>query len=77
MNGDEGQMNRISTLSRDLENKYSGPFGPRFWLLDSDGGIVVRGWRVGRNGKPMGEDLACCRTVADAMAWIEIEARKH
>jgi len=36
-----------------------------------DGGVVVRGWRVERNGKPMGEHLATCRTMAEALTWIE------
>ena len=65
----------LDTVNRWLRDEYPGPDGPRYWLLDVDGVVVVRGWRVGRNGKPMGEHLAVCPTIADALAWVE--GHKH
>lgn len=61
----------ISEINRQLKDRYPGPFGPRYWLLDEGGGIVVRGWRLELNGTPMGDHLAVCRTVDEAMIWID------
>lgn len=61
----------ISTVNQWLRDEYPGPSGPRYWLLDVDGVVVVRGWRMGRNGKPMGEHLAVCSDMAEALAWVE------
>ncbi|BDB13992.1 hypothetical protein [Acidithiobacillus ferrooxidans] len=62
----------IRAVNRWLRDAYPGPFGPKYWLFDDgDGGVVVRGWGVERDGKPMGEHLALCRSMAEALAWIE------
>ena len=65
----------IRTVNQWLRDEYPGPFGPQYWLFEVDGVVVVRGWRVGRNGKSMGEHLAVCSTMAEALAWVE--AHKH
>lgn len=71
---DEYRRN-LHTVNQWLLDEYQGPFGPRYWLLVVDDVVVVRGWSVGRNGKPMGEHLAVCRTMAEALAWVE--THKH
>ena len=60
----------ISVINRQLKSRYPGPHGPRYWLLADGDNIVVRGWRMETNGKPMGEHLAVCGTVGDALIWI-------
>ncbi len=61
----------ISEVNRQLKDRYPGLHGPRYWLLDEGGGIVVRGWRLEINGDPMGDHLAVCRTVDEALRWID------
>ncbi|EGQ61096.1 hypothetical protein GGI1_04482 [Acidithiobacillus sp. GGI-221] len=39
--------------------------------MDEGGAIVVRGWRLELNGTPMGDHLAVCRTVNEALRWID------
>jgi hypothetical protein len=62
----------LREINFDLRNRYPAPHGPRYWLMiDEDGAIVVRGWRMECNGTPMGDHLAVCRTVDEAMRWID------
>ena len=60
----------ISVINRQLKDRYPGPHGPRYRLLNVDGKVVVRGWRMDETGRPTGEPLAVCRTVGDALIWI-------
>ena len=61
----------ISIINRQLKRRYPGPHGPRYWLLADGDDIVIRGWRMEISGKPIGEHLAVCGTVGDALIWIE------
>ena len=62
----------ISEVNRQLKDRYLGSYGPRYWLMiDEDDEIVVRGWRLELNGTPMGDHLAVCRTVDEALNWID------
>ena len=60
----------ISVINRQLKSRYPGPHGPRYWLLADGDKIVIRGWRLGIDGKPTGDHLAVCGTVGDALIWI-------
>ncbi|OCB02662.1 hypothetical protein BBC27_12120 [Acidithiobacillus ferrivorans] len=60
----------ISEINRQLKDRYPGPYGPRYWLLVDGDDIVIRGWRLEINWEPIGDHLAACRTVDDALAWI-------
>ncbi len=69
---DVANSQSISAINRQLKDRYPGPCGPRYWLMiDEDDEIVVRGWRLELNGTPMGDHLAVCRTVDEAMNWID------
>ena len=68
---DVANSQSIFAINRQLKDRYPGPCGPRYWLLDVDGGIVVRGWRLEINGTPMGDHLAVCRTLDEALSWID------
>ena len=62
----------ISAINRQLKDRYPGPCGPWYWLMiDEDDEIVVRGWRLEINGYPTGDHLAVCRTVDEALIWID------
>lgn len=61
----------LSEISRQLKDRYPGPYGPRYWLLDDGDNIVVRGWRLEIDGRPIGDHLAVCRTVDEALRWID------
>ncbi|MHB0889001.1 hypothetical protein [Acidithiobacillus sp.] len=61
----------ISEINRQLKDRYLGPYGPRYWLLDEGGAIVIRSWRLEIDGEPIGDHLAVCHTVDEALSWID------
>ena len=68
---DVANSQSLSEINRQLKDRYPGPHGPEYRMLDVDGVVVVRGWRMEVSGKPIGEHLAVFGTVGDALIWIE------
>lgn len=60
----------VSAINRQLASEHPGPHGPRYWLLEEDGRIAVRGWCLGFGGNPMGCYLMDCSSIEEALAWI-------
>lgn len=60
----------VSAINQYLAAQYHGPHGPRYWLLEEDGRIAVRGWCQGFGGNSMGCYLMDCSSIEEAMVWI-------
>jgi hypothetical protein len=67
----------LHKINHDLRNRYPGPHGPRYWLLGMNDDIVIRGWELvhRRDPEPMGKNLKVCRSIREALNWIDIHGR--
>ncbi|OCX70919.1 hypothetical protein [Acidithiobacillus thiooxidans] len=65
-------------INQELRDRHPGPFGPQYWLLNVSGDIVVRGWEIVYRGdpEPIGKNLKICRTIREALDWIESHAKR-